>query len=471
MNLKADSAGRVFAVLKTSLEEPDEPLNIVVARGPNGVWVSSTVGTVNDNHTRPVLLLDEQHGRAHVFATSPTGGGTIYHKSASLADLRFAPGVGTPFIQSSTDLAVNNATTTKQNVDARTNLVVLASDENTRFYLHNFLNLGSAGNPPSISSFAPTSGPVGTSVTITGTGFTGTTSVSFSGTPASFGVVSSTQVRATVPAGATTGRISVTTPDGTATSAGVFTVTQSPGGGPTIASFSPARGPVGTPVTIRGTGFGGTTSVRFNGTAAIFSDVSSTQINAMVPAGATTGRISVTTPGGTATSTGAFTVTQPPLIVSISPTSGPVGTNVTVTGAGLSGASSVRFNGTPASFTVLSDAQVRATVPAGASSGRVSVVTPNGTATSSASFQVTQPPVVSSFLPPTGFALTPVTISGRAFSGVTSVKFNGKSAQFVVLSSELIVATVPFGATTGRISVTTPSGTGTSAANFVVIGL
>jgi hypothetical protein len=51
------------------------------------------------------------------------------------------------------------------------------------------------------------------------------------------------------------------------------------------------------------------------------------------------------------------------------------------------------------------------------------------------------------------------------------VKFNGKSAQFVVLSSELIVATVPFGATTGRISVTTPSGTGTSAANFVVIGL
>ena len=307
MNLKADAGGRVFAVLKTSVIEPDEPLNLVVVRGPNGGWGSRIFGTKRDNHTRAILLLDEQQGQAHVFATSPTGGGTIYHKSASLADLRFEPGVGTPFIQSSLDAAINDVTSTKQNVTAQSDLLVLACDENTRFYLHNSLELGSVGNPPTIGSFAPTSGPVGTSVTITGTGFAGTTSV--------------------------------------------------------------------------------------------------------------------------------------------------------------------RFNGTQAAFSVVSSTQLRATVPAGATSGQISVFTPNGTATSAASFQVTRPPVIDSFLPPTGLVLTPVTITGEFFTGATSVKFNGKSAQFVVLSSSAIVTAVPFGATTGKISVTTSSGAGTSATSFVVIGL
>ena len=63
------------------------------------------------------------------------------------------------------------------------------------------------GNPPTISSFAPASGPVGSSVTITGTNLTGATAVSFNGTSAaSFTVTSSTQITATVPTGATTGR-------------------------------------------------------------------------------------------------------------------------------------------------------------------------------------------------------------------------------------------------------------------------
>jgi IPT/TIG domain len=78
---------------------------------------------------------------------------------------------------------------------------------------------------PRISSFSPTSGPEGTSVTITGTNFTGTTSVKFNGTNATFTVNRNTQITATVPAGAMTGPITVTTPGGTATSATSFTVT------------------------------------------------------------------------------------------------------------------------------------------------------------------------------------------------------------------------------------------------------
>ncbi len=79
-------------------------------------------------------------------------------------------------------------------------------------------------NGPTITSFNPTSGPPGTSVTITGTNLSGFTSVTFGGAPA--GVTSSTptQIVATVPNNAVTGPIAVTTPNGTATSATNFTV-------------------------------------------------------------------------------------------------------------------------------------------------------------------------------------------------------------------------------------------------------
>src|SRR2546422_11415619 len=83
---------------------------------------------------------------------------------------------------------------------------------------------------------------------------------------------------------------------------------------PTITSFAPTSGPVGTPVTITGTNFTGASAVRFNGTSANFTATSSTSISATVPSGATTGPLSVTTPGGTATSTNNFTVIPAPTI-------------------------------------------------------------------------------------------------------------------------------------------------------------
>jgi len=141
-------------------------------------------------------------------------------------------------------------------------------------------------------------------VTISGTNFTGATSVKFNGTAATFSVTSATTIQATVPAGATTGPLSATTPGGTATSAGNFTVLSPP----TITTFTPATGPAGTSVTISGTNFTGTTAVRFNGTAASFTVMSATTIQATVPAGATTGPLSVTTPVGSVTSAITFTV-------------------------------------------------------------------------------------------------------------------------------------------------------------------
>jgi Calcineurin-like phosphoesterase len=89
-------------------------------------------------------------------------------------------------------------------------------------------NCGGAVTTPAISDFSPLSGPVGTSVTINGSGFTGTTDVMFNGTSVgsgNFTVVSDAKITATVPQGATTGQISVTTPGGTGTSSTAFTVT------------------------------------------------------------------------------------------------------------------------------------------------------------------------------------------------------------------------------------------------------
>ena len=207
------------------------------------------------------------------------------------------------------------------------------------------LVLGSEGGAvPTVTGFTPTNGPASTSVAVSGTNLTGATSVTFNGVTASFTVNSATQITAIVPAGATTGKIAVTTPDGTATSAADFTVIPAP----TISGFTPTSGPVSTSVTITGAVFSGATAVTFNGVTASFTVNSDTQITALAPPGATTGKIAVTTPGGTATSEADFTVIPAPTITSFSPTSGSVGTVVTITGTTLTGATTVKFNGTAA---------------------------------------------------------------------------------------------------------------------------
>ena len=168
------------------------------------------------------------------------------------------------------------------------------------------------GEPaPTFTSFVQTSGPVGEPVTLTGTNFLTAFSVRFNGLEASsFTVNSATSITAIVPSGATNGTLAVQTPSGTATNAGIFTLTVRPN----ITAISPASAASGVSIVISGTNFVGATAVTFSsnvvvaaGSFTLNTSVNPNTITVTVPGAAATGPVTVTT---NAASTGfAFTVT------------------------------------------------------------------------------------------------------------------------------------------------------------------
>ncbi|MGH2971910.1 MAG: IPT/TIG domain-containing protein [Gaiellaceae bacterium] len=162
---------------------------------------------------------------------------------------------------------------------------------------------------------------------------------------------------------------------------------------PTITAFSPGSGGVHATatVTVNGTNFGGATAVKLGGVSAAFSVVSGTQLTFTVPAGAPpqSGTITVTNPGGTGTSSGTFTVLPPPTISSLSPTSGPVGTPVTITGTNLGGTVAVQLGSLITVPTNVSATQATFNVPPGAATGTVKVLGTGGSATGPGTFTVT----------------------------------------------------------------------------------
>jgi hypothetical protein len=152
------------------------------------------------------------------------------------------------------------------------------------------------GDPnPTITDFTPTSGPMGTSVAISGTKFSGATAVAFNTVSASFTVTSDTSIEATVPAGATTGPLSVTTPGGSATSTNNFTVTETLAatnagtGSGTITADSgqincgdtcSASYDYGTVVTLTATPYAGSTFISWSGCDAVSGATCTVSMNA-----------------------------------------------------------------------------------------------------------------------------------------------------------------------------------------------
>ena len=260
---------------------------------------------------------------------------------------------------------------------ATTGLINVIAPGGQAFSSSNFVVL------PTIFSFSPFVGRPGTNVTITGANLLGNTVVKFNGgaNATIVGTPTANQIVATVPANTTSGPISVMTTNGTATSSTNFFIP------PSITLFTPNIGATGTNLTITGVNFTNATAVLFNGAPASFLVVNNTTITTTVPGAATSGPISITTPGGTAVTTLNFFV--PPVVGGFDPGSGVVGTAVTVTGSSFTNATRVRFNGVDATnFTVINNSQLTALVPTNATTGPISVIAPGGTGVSAENFVV-----------------------------------------------------------------------------------
>jgi hypothetical protein len=245
---------------------------------------------------------------------------------------------------------------------------------------------------PVLSALGLTQGPIGASITITGSGFgatqaQGSSTITFNGTPATATSWSDISVDTSVPAGATTGNVVITV-GGTQSNPLVFTVTPPPN----ITGVNPNAGPIGTVVNVTGTNFGPTVGTRssgllFNGTVARTTSWSNTLIVAPVPVSATSGNVVVSV-GGINSNGVPYTVTPGPNVASLSPTSGVVGTPVTISGAGFGasqGSSTITFNNVSAIPTSWSDTSIVAPVPTGATTGNV-VVTNGGIASNGVLF-------------------------------------------------------------------------------------
>jgi hypothetical protein len=161
-----------------------------------------------------------------------------------------------------------------------------------------------SSNVPKITGFTPSSGITGSTVTIHGTALGGVTSVELRALAAHFKVVSATEVEAVVPDGASSGKLSLTTPIGSAQSKSKFAPTLS------VTAFSPQSAVPGTRVTIKGVGFSASSAVSFGGVAAVVDSASAKKLKVIVPEGALSGAIAVTNasaPAGTVFSATSFT--------------------------------------------------------------------------------------------------------------------------------------------------------------------
>jgi len=236
---------------------------------------------------------------------------------------------------------------------------------------------------------------------------------------------------------------------------------------PLIASFTPAGGPAGTSISIKGSGFTDASTVIAGGVAvSSFTVVSDSNIIAVVGNGYS-GSISVTTPFGSSSMPG-FTFGMLPVITSFSPVLAKQGDQVLIKGTGLSGTTALSFGGVPAQFYYgNTDTSIYGRVATGAS-GSIAITTATGAA-SLPGFTFLPPPSVISLTPASALSGNTITIIGKNFTGVSAVSFGSIPAiSFTLLSDSVIKAVVGNGAS-GSVSVSATGGTGFGG-NFTYLG-
>lgn len=136
VGLPGDPAGRVLALLKTSLTQPDDPLYRLMQLRPDGTWVGHTVWRVADEVRNARISVDATRRRVYAYAATPCCvGGSISFKEADLDRISFEPGRARPIIAGE-GVRATTPTSTAQLLDAASGLVVLASDMKNRRYVY-----------------------------------------------------------------------------------------------------------------------------------------------------------------------------------------------------------------------------------------------------------------------------------------------------------------------------------------------
>jgi RHS repeat-associated protein len=209
-----------------------------------------------------------------------------------------------------------------------------------------------------------------------------------------------------------------------------------------ILDFQPKGGTAGTAVTIYGSAFDPTPSantVKFNGTTAAVTSATPAQLVVTVPAGATTGTISVSTASGSVTSTASFSVgSLAPTISGFTPGIGTAGTAVTVTGTNFQqavGDDDVELGFIRPRVSTASATSLSFTVPTAATSGRIRVLTPYGKAVGEDFFVPPAPYQASDVGATARLAFgVPQTITVTSAGKVTMAVFDGAAGQRVSLN-------------------------------------
>jgi uncharacterized repeat protein (TIGR01451 family) len=312
-----------------------------------------------------------------------------------------------------------------------------------------------------ITGFSPAIGPVGTPVSIYGMNFTAATTVQFGAIGAKPTVVSDTELYALAPPGAITAPIKVGDDTGSSVSSSNFVVT---GAGPYITGTVPASGVRGQSIRINGVNFTNLTAsaVQFDGVTATYeTPTSTTALSAAVPAGASTGRITVNNSSGSGVSPALFYLQ--PWITGFGAPGGIVNSTLLLYGRSLTNATSVTVNGVEYEFTN-SNSQIGAIIPTNATTGLVEVTTPGGIFISTNDFDIL--PKIYSFSPVIGPAGTVVTIDGTSLFNVNNVEFGGVSATPISVSTNEVQVAVPSGAKSGPLTVVTQYGANVSTNDF-----
>jgi len=344
--------------------------------------------TLNPNATNTSAFYKSY---VYFYERASTGGNTVNEGNTGTLTLpywvKLVRSSGTFSAYASSDGSTWTQVGTTQTLSMATNAYIglaVSSDNNTSLATATFDNVTvTVGTTPFVTGVSPLLGGIGSSVTITGSNFgssQGTSTLAFNGAAASsISSWTNTQIVAVVPVGASTGPVAATVNSIQSPSSPTFTVIN-----PVITSITPPAAPPSSVVTIAGSDFGGDTGfgiqfiggqVFFNGVAGQVISWSPTGISVQVPTGATTGPVTIVENG--VTSSGfAFTVLEALTVTGLSPTTGSVGSTVTITGTGFGpnqSSSVATVDSMPATVTNWSDTSITAVVPSGASTGPVTV--------------------------------------------------------------------------------------------------